>query len=248
MTITRTPTRLLLAVLGTLALGVGACSDDDSSSDTSAGTTPASVADSTTDTVAPTDVPDTTLNPYTGVLNGNLSLDPGACDGTAVTGSYFRMQQPDGNFIPNADSACADTTYSLLTPGTDGGLLLGDFQAAPDPAFDASGNGLAEGVAMPVKFFGVSFAVATDLAGSAPSLTESGGLLVGDLSAFTAYYGGGVFNQGAPKADGSDANLTGTIDAATGHYVIEWTSLISGGSFDGFTGVWHLEGTFTPMG
>ncbi|MEQ1702345.1 MAG: hypothetical protein ABMA25_19720 [Ilumatobacteraceae bacterium] len=57
-----------------------------------------------------------------------------------------------------------------------------------------------------------------------------------------------MFNQGSPKADGSDANLTGTIDAATGHYVIEWTSLISGGSFDGFTGVWHLEGTFTPMG
>ncbi|MEQ1698941.1 MAG: hypothetical protein ABMA25_02475 [Ilumatobacteraceae bacterium] len=123
MTITRTPTRLLLAVLGTLALGAGACSDDSSSSDTSTGTTPASVAD----TVAPTDVPDTTLSPYTGVLNGNLSLDPGACDGTAVAGSYFRMQQPDGNFIPNADSACADTTYSLLTPGTDGGGSYLDF-------------------------------------------------------------------------------------------------------------------------
>ena len=32
----------------------------------------------------------------------------------------------------------------------------------------------------------------------------------------------------------------------TGAFVLEWTSLISGGSFDGVTGVWHLEGTFTP--
>lgn len=28
--------------------------------------------------------------------------------------------------------------------------------------------------------------------------------------------------------------------------MIEWTSLIVGGSFDGFTGVWHLEGIYTP--
>jgi hypothetical protein len=27
---------------------------------------------------------------------------------------------------------------------------------------------------------------------------------------------------------------------------MEWTSTISGGPFDGFTGLWHLEGTFAP--
>ena len=155
----------------------------------------------------------------------------------------------DGSFVPNADSACtADPTHSLLVPGSDGGLITGSFQAAPDPAYDGTGNGLAAAIAAPVKFFGVDFAAATDAAGTMPMLMATGGVLTGDLSAFTAYYGGQAFNQGAPKPDGSGDAPTGTIDPVTGAFVIEWTSLISGGSFDGFTGVWHLEGTFTPAG
>jgi len=248
MTSTRTTSRVLLAAVATLALGVSSCGSDSDSSSTSSPSATAIVDDSSAATVPATDAPTTTVDVFAGELAGVLGLDPGTCDGSAASGSFFRMMQPDGNFIPNADSACADTTYSLLTPGTDGGLVLGDSQAAPNPAFDATGNGLADMIAMPVKFFGVSFAVATDSAAAAPTITALDGVLTGDLSAFTAYYGAGVFNQGSPKPDGAEANLTGTIDPATGLYVIEWTSLISGGSFDGFTGVWHLEGTFTPAG
>ena len=153
-----------------------------------------------------------------------------------------------GPFIPNADSGCPDTTYSLLNPGTDGGLLTGQWQAAPEPAFDATGNGLADLIVAPVTFFGVAFAAATDPNEAAPSVTASNGVLSGDLSAFTAYYGTGVFNQGAPKSDGSGPTPTGTVDATDGSYMTEWTSLIVGGSFDGFTGVWHLEGVFTAAG
>jgi hypothetical protein len=97
-----------------------------------------------------------------------------------------------------------------------------------------------------VPFFAVAFAGATDSAEAMPMLTATDGVLTGDLSAFTAYYGGGNFNQGAPKPDGTGDAPVGTIDPETGAYVLDWTSLISGGSFDGFTGVWHLEGTFTP--
>jgi hypothetical protein len=154
-----------------------------------------------------------------------------------------------GPFIPNADSACADTNYTLLTFGSvDGGLFAGTPQPAPDPAFDASGNGLADRIIAPVKFFGVNFALATDAAGPVVSVVESNGVLTGDLSALTAYYGGGTFNQGAPKPDGSGAAPVGTLDASNAHYTLDWTSLIVGGSFDGFTGVWHFEGRFTPMG
>jgi len=250
MTATRTSTRLLVAV-GLLALTAGACSSDSDTKTTTAVTTPATVPAGETTVASETTVggdTSTSVNGFTGALTGMFGIDAGACDGTAVTGSYFRMMQPDKNFIPNADSSCADTTYSLLAAGTDGGLQAGEFQAAPDPAFDATGSGLADKIVMPVKFFGVNFAVATDPTGTAPTITESNGLLVGDLSAFTAYYGTGVFNQGAPKPDGSGDAAMGTIDASTGHFIIEWTSLISGGSFDGFTGVWHLEGTFTPAG
>ena len=61
-------------------------------------------------------------------------------------------------------------------------------------------------------------------------------------------YGDQEFNQGAPKPDGSSPGETiavsGTDDEATGAYALEWAGQIVGGSFDGFTGVWHLAGTF----
>ena len=185
---------------------------------------------------------------FEGELIGTFSIDDAVCDAADVTGSYFRMLQPDGNYIPNADSTCLDTTYSGLTAGTDGGLVTGTYQMAPDPAFDEAGNGLASAIFAPVPFFAVAFAGATDTAEpGVPTLTATDGVLTGDLSAFTAYYGGGNFNQGAPKPDGTGEAPMGTIDPETGAYVLDWTSLISGGSFDGFTGVWHFEGTFTPL-
>ena len=110
--------------------------------------------------------------------------------------------------------------------------------------FDAAGNGLAAGVFQPVTFFGVAFAGAFDATGATPTVSAADGTLTADLSAFTAYYGGGTFNQGAPKPDGTGDAAVGSI-GDDGSFVLEWTSLIAGGSFDGFTGVWHLEGTFS---
>ncbi len=46
----------------------------------------------------------------------------------------------------------------------------------------------------------------------------------------------------APTVSGSGA--TGTFDAKTGAFVLQWTSLIVGGPFNGFTGLWHLQGSF----
>ncbi len=188
---------------------------------------------------------------FDGELLGVMEITAGDCTSGTPTGSYFQMVQPGGTadagpFIPNGDSTCADTNYTLLQPGMAGGLIVGGWQAAPDPAFDAAGNGLADAIFAPVTFFGVAFAGATDAAGTMPSVSAVDGVLSGDLSAFTAYYGGGAFNQGAPKPDGSGEAPVGTIDPATGAYVLDWTSAIAGGSFDGFTGVWHLEGVFTP--
>jgi len=241
--------RTLIGLTAALALFGAACSDDDKdTTSTSAETTVPSGETTVPETTPVTDP----ANPYEGELVGTFALDAGDCTGAAPAGSFFQMVQPGGTaeagpFIPNADSACTDTNYSLLTPGTDGGLVIGGEQVAPDPAFDATNNGLADMITAPVKFFGVAFAVATDPAEAAPMIMATDGVLSGDLSAFTAYYGGGVFNQGAPKPDGSGDAPVGTIDPATGHFTLTWTSLIVGGSFDGFTGVWHLEGTFTPQ-
>ena len=237
-----TPIRLLAAAAASLTL-FAACSDSDK--DTTKTVATEAVAD--TAGAAETTVPVTDAAPsFEGDLVGTFALDAGDCTAAAPTGSYFQMVQPGGTaeagpFVPNADSACKDTNFTLLAPGTDGGLTSGTAQASPTPAFDANNNALVAAIAAPAKFFGSAFGVATDGSGPIPSITATGGTLSGDLSSFTAYWGGGTFSQGSAAA-------TGTIDPTTGDYTLTWTSLISGGSFNGFTGVWHLQGTFTPKG
>jgi hypothetical protein len=53
-------------------------------------------------------------------------------------------------------------------------------------------------------------------------------------------------SEAKPTVSGADA--TGTFDPDTGAFVLEWTSLIVGGPFNGFTGFWHLQGVFKPSG
>jgi hypothetical protein len=192
-------------------------------------------------------------------LVGLFEIEPGA-DATTPTGSYFRMVQSGGTvdagpYVPNGDSTATDKTYTLLSPGTDGGLLTGTYQEQPDPPFDATGNGVADAIVAPTKFFGISFAVATNptdpqtgATTKKPALKATGKSLSGNLSAVGVAYGNQHFNQGAPKPSGVDGETTGpsgTYDAKTGKYTLEWSSKIVGGPFDGFTGIWHLEGTFT---
>jgi hypothetical protein len=162
-----------------------------------------------------------------------------------------------GPFVANASSTCAAKTYTALTPGTDGGLVTGTYQPAPTPAFDASHNGTAAKITQPTKFYAVGFAVSTNAkdpqtgaSAPVPEITVGAdGKLTGDLSAFGVSWNSQQFNQGAPKPDGTKSpnttGPTGTYDAATGAFVVEWTSEIAGGPFNGFTGQWHLEGTFS---
>jgi hypothetical protein len=52
----------------------------------------------------------------------------------------------------------------------------------------------------------------------------------------------------APKATVTGTGATGTYNSKTGNFVLQWTSLIVGGPFNGFTGLWHLEGVYQPSG
>lgn len=50
-----------------------------------------------------------------------------------------------------------------------------------------------------------------------------------------------------PNSDAAQGpSATGSYNAATRAFTLQWTSLIVGGPFNGFTGVWHLEGVFEP--
>jgi hypothetical protein len=201
--------------------------------------------------------------PATSKLVGTFKISAGTNAGSAATGSFFRMLQPGGKvgtgpYLSNANSSAKNKTYTLFKPGTDGGLSTANYQPAPSPAFDKKGNALAKRIVKPLGFFGKNFSVTTQSkdpqTGKAvplPSITYDGkGHLTGNVRAFGAWWNNGKFNQGSPKPDGTKPGITagptGTYNPKTHQYVLSWTSLIVGGPFNGFTGQWHLQGTFVP--
>ena len=211
--------------------------------------------------VAPAPAPAAT--PATPALSGTFKLTPGSSSSTGgAKGSYFRMVTPGGSaqsgpFFSIPDSTAGDKSYTLVRPGTDGGLTAGGFQPGPDPPFDDNGNARANRIIEPQRFGGVNFSLTTNerdpqtgTAVAAPALRADAGRLTGDLRAISAEWNRQHFNQGSPKPDGGSPGRTsavrGSYDEATKAYVVEWSSQIVGGPFNGFTGVWHLEGTFVP--
>lgn len=213
-----------------------------------------------------TTAPGTPASPAQGTpLVGLFKLDEGkqAASGT-LSGTYFQMlggasESP----LPNNDSTALDKNYTLLRPGTDGGLRTDIYQPAPSPAFAATVNGqptgdaLASRIVAPQKFFQIDFGIVTGAvdaqtgqADPLPQISVQDGKLTGQTTAWNAQWNGLSFNQGSPKPDGTSPGhtqpVTGTYDATTGHFVLQWKSLIVGGPFDGYTGSWHLEGTFVP--
>jgi hypothetical protein len=199
-------------------------------------------------------------------LVGTFHLTPGAYS-SGPSGTYFRMLDPggtlngtDANYVTNASSSAADQTYTLLSPGTQGGLVTGSYQPAPSPAFDGTGNALANEIISPTGFFGVNFSAETEspdtqtaLTVPTPSIsTDSSGNLSGNLEAFGASWNTQYFNQGSPKPGGTSPGLTagptGTYNSSTGAFTFTWTSEIVGGPFNGFTGQWVFAGTFVAGG
>ena len=194
-------------------------------------------------------------------LIGVFAADAGKCSGKKPSGSYMRMIQPEadleeGPFVENGDSPCKDKSFTPFIPGTDGGLSTADFQPTPKKAFDAEGNAIADAIMKPQGFYGVNYSISTNPVDpqtedeiEVPAIYVDGaGNLSGDVRGWVVAWNGQYFNQGAPKPDGSTPGFTtpptGTYDADSGRFELDWTSLVNGGPFDGFTGIWHLEGTF----
>jgi len=194
-------------------------------------------------------------------LVGTFDLTAGSCAGTAATGTYFRMIYPGGTltggkFFDNPDSTCTgDFSYTLATPGTAGGLINGKYQPDPTPAFSSSGGALASSIVQPQAFTAIDFSISTNptdpqtgLSVPAPLIKVKNGKLSGQVEAWSADWNNLHFNQGSPKPGGSEPGLTtsvsGTYNGRTHAFVLTWASEVVGGPFNGFTGYWHLQGTF----
>lgn len=197
-------------------------------------------------------------------LVGTFKLTPGMCNPVAktVTGSYFRLIFPHGNvntgyFFENTSSLCPDKSYTILKPGTQGGLVIGTYQRGPRRAFTRTGDARANAIVQPVLFATADLSLFTQpidpqtgRAAPPPTIVESGGRLGGQLEALSMAWNKVFINQGSPKPGGVRPGLTapvkGTYNARTHAFVLAWTSQIVGGPFTGFIGLWHLTGTFTP--
>jgi hypothetical protein len=195
-------------------------------------------------------------------LVGTFKLNAGSCAGYSVGGTYFRMIFPNGNvktgkFFDNPDSLCSNKSYTLAEPGADGGLVTGKYQPNPRPAFNAQGGSLANLIVQPQGFTAINFSIATNRIDPqtgksvpAPQIINTKGKLSGQVEAWSAAWNKLYFNQGSPKPGGAHPGLTlplsGTYNARTHAFVLTWTSQVVGGPFNGFTGYWHLTGTFVP--
>ena len=193
-------------------------------------------------------------------LVGVFKLTKGTFAGGAAHGSYFRMVYPggtikSGKFFRNPDSTSSDKTYTLVSPGTAGGLSTAALQPGPKVAFDAKGDSRAGAIIAPAKFNAIAFGLSTlarDPKGGptipAPSIQVTNGKLSGQVESVFASWNKLYFNQGSPKPGGAKPGLTsavtGTYDKQTGAFVLTWASAVVGGPFNGFTGYWHLQGTF----
>jgi len=199
-------------------------------------------------------------------LHGTFEIQPGRCTSShgVPTGSWMVIvDSADSKTVANPDGGCANHFYTPLTPGTDRGIETGQFQANPTPTFDTTSNSLADAVITPVSFDGKKFGMGTsandvqDAPNGGPVFTAPRALLQGsklsvDLRSLNITYGGppgstcasaqgyGCWNLGSKAA-------TGTYDAATHTYEIEW---YLGESFTqlGDSMLVRFSGKFVPSG
>jgi hypothetical protein len=180
-------------------------------------------------------------------LVGTFKLSAGRYAKGKVGGSFMRMVLPGGGkYFDNPDSRSPDKTYTLIGPGTQGGLATGRYQPNPSPVFDSKGDARVSSITSPQSFDGIKFGVASvaknpqnGAKNPVPSIELTGNKLSGQVEAVTVEWNGQYFSQGS-------RSVTGRYNPKTHAFLLTWSSPISGGPFNGFTGSWHLQGTFVP--
>ena len=172
-----------------------------------------------------------------GTFRGTFKIGPG---------SYFRMRFPSGRgYFKNPDSRARNKTFTPLSGGSRGGLVVGTYQGQPRRAFDSRGGSRAGSIIRPQGFAGIRFGLATFSRSPGsnrrlprPSLRLVGSRIYGQTSALTAAWNRLYFNQGSSAVRGS-------YNRRTHVYTIGWSSRIHGGPFNGFIGSWRLHGRFS---
>lgn len=205
-----------------------------------------------------------------GVLNiaGGVNIyNPDTDTYAYQSGSYFAMgaNNPDTAVMlqPGAAGGVILGSYQPYVLSPDEPHPAGH----PDAPFGA-GSGYTtpptteSNIVLPFSFFSSQTYIGTNPvayqsgdAHPAPSATVDTDNCIGtvctltaDFSSWEVMWNGTSFEQGPrPDNTGPFTLATGTLDVATNLYTLYWASQIKGGSFNGVTGHWYLEGTLTPV-
>lgn len=124
----------------------------------------------------------------------------------------------DVNTAQTATAPSAIVSFNFNSSGT----FVNTFTAAASSQATVSGGG----------------PVPSGTVGSGATIANGDAITV-NLSSFFANWNGNDFNQGNAAAAGTVSNVVGN----NFDYVLDWTSLISGGPFNNQIGTWHLTGT-----
>ena len=174
-------------------------------------------------------------------------LQPGASGGLR-TGGYQSQPTPafDGAGNSLADAITAPTKFfgvkfSISTNETD---LQTKTKVAPPTVLDDNGRLTAD-----LSSWAASWNNQNFNQGAPKPVSSTQAQAPGQEQAERAWdWVSQKWLEAAPKSTVTGGGATGTYDAKTGAFVLEWTSYIDGGPFNGFTGLWHLEGSFESSG
>ena len=159
----------------------------------------------------------------TALLLSTSAVSAAPISSLTLTGGTFDMAGAGGTITPGAfaNMSVDGVTYDGSAPTTIG-----------SEAFYATSS-------IGTFTFGFFGPVAIYTAAPFPAVTGDliGSDLTLDLSSWTIFWGGWIFNQGT----GGSLAAT-TYDSVTGNFTADWSALFVGGPFDGQSGVWSITG------
>ena len=172
-------------------------------------------------------------------------LEPGTSGGFR-SGGYQSQPSPgfdaDGNSLADAitkPTRFFGVAFSISTNAVD---LQTRTEVAPPTVFDDGGKLTADLSAWAASWNNQDFNQ-----GAPKPVSSTGAKAPGQEQAERVYdWVAERFLEAAPEPTISGDGAKGTYDPDSGAFVLEWTSYIEGGPFNGFTGLWHLEGVFEP--
>jgi hypothetical protein len=264
MTRTRTSRALLATLALSLALAAAACGSNDKGGTSDKGTELIGIVKLTGGSAKGSTLSGTWFrmvqvggNVKTGpyMTNANSTADggkatllqPGTSGGLRL-GGY--QSQPTPAFDPKGNSLAGAITrptkffgvnFSISTNSKDPQTKTA---VAPPTVYVKDGKLTAD-----LSSWGVTWNNQVFNQGAPKPVTSTGAKAIGQEKAEKVYdWVAGTYLEKAPAATITGKSATGTYDAKTGRFVLQWTSLIVGGPFNQFIGTWHLEGTFKKAG